>query len=199
MIATIKGNVIFTGTSHIVVECGGIGYQIFVTNEVLEKASVGSLIQLYTYLQVKEDGLALFGFSSPDEKRLFEQLLAVSGVGPKGAIAILSFLGTDQLRFAVVSSDAKQISKTPGIGTKTAQKIILELKDKVNLEDALREIPVSKSSATAALSPAGTDAVMALTALGYSEAEAVGAVKQLGAPADADSDMILKLALKKLY
>lgn len=199
MIATIKGDVILTGINYIVVECGGIGYQIFVTNTVLEKAVIGTSLQLYTYLQVKEDGLALFGFFVQDEKKLFEQLLTVSGVGPKAAMAILSFLGADGLRFAVMSSDAKQISKTPGIGAKTAQKIILELRDKVNLEDTLHEISVSGPSATGALSSAGTDAVMALTALGYSEAEAIGAVKQAEAPENADSDMILKLALKKLF
>lgn len=197
MIATIKGNVLFVDTSFIVVECGGIGYQVYVTNEVLERASIGTLLQLYTYLQVKEDGLALFGFSLMDEKKLFEQLLAVSGVGPKGAMAILSFLGADGLRFAVMSSDAKQISKTPGIGAKTAQKIILELRDKVNLEDTLHEAP-SAVCVSGALSPARTDAVMALTALGYREAEALSAVRQAEAPEDADSDMILKLALKKL-
>lgn len=199
MIATIKGNVILADTSSVVIECGGIGYQVFVTNAVLEKASVGASLQLYTYLQVKEDGLALFGFSLLDEKRLFEQLLAVSGVGPKGAMAILSFLGADALRFAVMSSDAKQISKTPGIGVKTAQKIILELKDKVNLEDTLHEIPAAPMGTAGLLSPARTDAVMALTALGYRESEALHAVKQVDAPEDADSDMILKLALKKLF
>lgn len=199
MIATIKGDVILIGISYIVVECGGIGYQIFVTNAVLEKAVIGTSLQLYTYLQVKEDGLALFGFFAQDEKKLFEQLLAVSGVGPKAAMAILSFLGADGLRFAVMSSDAKQISKTPGIGAKTAQKIILELRDKVSLEDTLHELSAPKPSTGGALSAAGTDAVMALTALGYSEAEAVGAVKQVEAPEDADSDMLLKLALKKLF
>lgn len=198
MIASIKGNVILTDAFSLVVECAGIGYQVFVTNDVLERAVVGASIQLCTYLHVKEDGLQLFGFSQMDEKKLFEQLLAVSGVGPKGAMAILSFLGADGLRFAVMSSDAKKISKTPGIGLKTAQKIILELKDKVNLEDTLREVPAASGS-TAALSSAQTDAVLALTALGYREAEALNAVRQVDADAGADSDMILKLALKKLF
>ncbi len=198
MIATIKGNVILSDIGWIVVECGGMGFQVYVTNEVLQKSCVGSQVMLYTYLQVKEDGLSLYGFSQPDEKKLFEQLLAVSGVGPKGAMGILSFLGADGLRFAVMSSDAKQIAKTPGIGAKTAQKIILELKDKVNLEDTLRELPADRPGTGAVLSPACADAVMALCALGYGEAEAVRAVNLAGAPKEADSDMILKLALKKL-
>lgn len=198
MIAAIRGKVLFIDGSAVVLECGGIGYQVYVTGEVLGEAAPGMELSLFTYLQVKEDGLALFGFSRQDEKRLFEQLLSVSGVGPKAAMAVLSFMGADGLRFAVVSSDARQIAKTPGIGAKTAQKIILELKDKVNLEETLRGTAGTAQVPVGTLSGAKTDAVMALTALGYSEAEAVMAVKRVEMPEDAESDEILKLALKQL-
>jgi Holliday junction DNA helicase RuvA len=140
----------------------------------------------------------LFGFARQDEKRLFEQLLTVSGVGPKGALAVLSCMGADGLRLAVVSADSKQIAKTPGIGTKTAQKIILELKDKVNLEDTLRTDTGMERVTAGTLSGARADTVMALAALGYSEAEALQAVKRVDEPEDATSDEILKLALKQL-
>lgn len=197
MIATIKGTVLFAETNSVVVECGGIGYQVFVTGEVLGSASAGTTLSLFTYLQVREDGLSLFGFLRREEKHLFEQLLAVSGVGPKAAMSIISFMGADALRMAVLTSDSKQISKTPGIGAKTAQKIILELKDKVNLEDAL---PGSSAPVVGAggLSAAQADAVLALTALGYGEAEAIQAVKGLQISDDTSSDDVLKLALKRL-
>jgi Holliday junction DNA helicase RuvA len=198
MIAAIRGTVLFIEGSSLVIECGGIGYQVYVTGEVLSGAVPGMELSLFTYLQVKEDGLALFGFARQDEKRLFEQLLTVSGVGPKGALAVLSCMGADGLRLAVVSADSKQIAKTPGIGTKTAQKIILELKDKVNLEDTLRTDTGMERVTAGTLSGARADTVMALAALGYSEAEALQAVKRVDAPEDATSDEILKLALKQL-
>ncbi len=198
MIATIKGTVILTDVGSVVVECGGIGYQIFVTSKVVQNAFVGSKVMLYTYMHVKDDGILLFGFSSPDEKTLFERLLAVSGVGPKGALSILSFLGADGLRFAIVSSDAKQISKTPGIGIKTAQKIILEMKDKVNLEDTLKDNSSGEGAGGSALTPAHKEAAMALCALGYGEVESIRAVNLVEASEGLDTDEILKLALKKL-
>ncbi len=203
MIATIKGEVILTDASSVVVECGGVGFRIFVTTAVLGSAAVGTEVFLYTYMQVKEDGISLFGFASMDEKLLFEQLIGVSGVGPKGAMSILSFMGVDNLRFAVVSADAKAIAKSPGVGAKTAQKIILELKDKVNLEETLGTGKGAANSAgaaggTSAFSTAETDAYLALCALGYGQTQALEAVKEVGAGDGADSDEILRQALKKL-
>ncbi len=203
MIATIKGEVLFTDASSVVIECGGVGFRVFATTAVLGSAVVGTEIFLYTYMQVKEDGISLFGFASMDEKMLFEQLIGVSGVGPKGAMSILSFMGADNLRFAVVSADAKAIAKSPGVGAKTAQKIILELKDKVNLEETLSSGIGSSSSAgstggTGAFSIAETDAYLALCALGYGQTQALEAVKEVGAGDGVDSDEILRQALKKL-
>jgi Holliday junction DNA helicase RuvA len=198
MIATIKGTVLFLETSSAVIECGGIGYQVFTTEEVLGSAVVGTTLSLFTYLQVREDGLALFGFLRREEKRLFEQLLAVSGIGPKAAMSIISFMGADGLRMAVLTADGKQISKTPGIGAKTAQKIILELKDKINMEETLSGLSAPAAVGAGGFSAAQADAVMALTALGYGEAEAVQAVKGLQISEDASSDDVLKQALKRL-
>lgn len=198
MIATIKGEVIFSDASSVVVECGGVGFRVFVTGSVLGKAYVGTEIFLYTYMQVKEDGIALYGFSSVDEKTLFEQLIGVSGVGPKGAMSILSYMGADGLRFAVVSADAKAIAKSPGVGAKTAQKIILDLKDKVDLNDALSVSATGPTVQTGTLSAAGSDAVLALVALGYGQTQALEAVKSVDVSDTADTDEILRLALKRL-
>ena len=201
MIAVVKGSVFMIDTGSIIVECSGIGYQIYVPANVLEGASIGSDILLYTHFHVKEDVVALYGFLYQDEKKLFEQLLTVNGVGPRGAMALISFLGAEGLRLAVVASDAKKISKAPGIGAKTAQKIILELKDKIDIEEALKPRSRNRFEVTGPANPAASDAVLALTALGYSEAEALKAVNQVEVAdgVEADSDYYLKMALKKLF
>jgi Holliday junction DNA helicase RuvA subunit len=136
MYAYIKGTLEETGEDYIVVEAGGIGYQIFTTGQTFQYLpSMGEEVKVYTYLHVREDAMILFGFLTKDDLFVFRLLLGVSGIGPKGALAILSVMTTDDLRFAVLGDDAKAIAKAPGVGAKTAQRLILELKDKLSLED----------------------------------------------------------------
>ena len=137
MYAYIKGELAEINTDHIVIEAGGIGYQVFISLQTFDYLpSVGENLKIYTYLYLREDAMILYGFLTKDDLELFKLLISVSGIGPKGGLAILSTLEADDLRFAILSGDAKAISKAPGVGGKTAQRVILELKDKLSLEDA---------------------------------------------------------------
>lgn len=200
MYAYIKGILTDMEEDLVVVEVGGIGYNIYTTGQTFDcLPSVGEEIKLYTYLNVREDAMTLYGFLTKDDLRVFKLLLGVNGIGPKGALAILSVMSTDDLRFAVLGEDAKAISKAPGIGAKTAQRLILELKDKFSLEDAFEQ----KLTHTAAKADDGTksaknEAVQALVALGYSSSEALKAIGNVEITADTDVEDLLKAALKNM-
>ncbi len=206
MIAYIRGTLAYVEPeeSIAVLESGGIGYQILLSGRDLELLpSSGEEVRLYTYLQVREDAFVLFGFFTREDKKLFQQLLGVSGIGPKAALGILTAMTADDLRFAVLADDAKTIAKAPGIGQKTAQKLILELKDKLSLEEAFEarlENASAKETAGAAadLSEARNEAVEALTALGYSASEALKAVRKVEASEQMSVEDILKAALKHI-
>ena len=162
---------------------------------------MGEELRLYTHLQVREDAFVLFGFFTKEDRKLFQQLLGVNGIGPKAALGVLTALSADDLRFAVLADDAKAIAKAPGIGIKTAQKLILELKDKLSLEEAFEarlENHQTKAAAGAAsdLSEARNEAVEALTALGYSASESLKAVRKVEAADGMSVEDILKAALK---
>ena len=200
MISYIKGELTEVFEDTVVVETNGIGYNIRVPGSVLDRLpSVGSSVRIYTYLYVKEDAMNLFGFLSRDDLSVFKLLLNVSGIGPKGALAILSVMTTDDLRFAVLGDDAKAIAKAPGVGAKTAQRLILELKDKLSLEDAFEqklaknEHPVENKA-----KGAKNEAVQALVALGYSSSEALKALNGIEITEDTDVEDILKAALKNM-
>ena len=204
MMAYIRGRFQYAepeeGTA--VLEAGGIGYQIYLSGRDLQLLpAAGEEVRLYTYLQVREDAFVLYGFFTREDKRLFRQLLSVSGIGPKGALGILSALSADDLRFAVLADDAKAIAKAPGIGHKTAQKLILELRDKLSLEEAF-EARLAGTEAKKAAQPASDmseargEAVEALTALGYSSSEALKAVRQVEMTEGMNVEDILKAALK---
>ena len=140
MYSYIKGTLEETGEDYIVIEAGGIGYQIYTTGQTFQYLPCqGAELKVYTYLHVREDAMILFGFLTKDDLSVFKLLLGVSGIGPKGALAILSVMTTDDLRFAVLGDDAKAIARAPGVGAKTAQRLILELKDKLSLEDAFEQ------------------------------------------------------------
>lgn len=199
MIAYIKGELAETSESGIVVESGNIGYAIAVPVTVLEQMPpIGSTVKIYTYLYVREDILDLYGFLTREDLKIFKLLLTVSGIGPKGALGILSTITPDNLRFAILSGDAKTISKAPGIGSKTAQRLIIDLKDKMNLEDAFEAKYENQATPNVVSSSGKDEAVLALTALGYSQAEALRAVSASGVTEDMSSDEVLKLALKKM-
>ena len=161
--------------------------------------SVGEEVKVYTYLHVREDAMLLFGFLTKDELKIYKLLLGVSGIGPKGALAILSVMTTDDLRFAVLGDDAKAIAKAPGVGTKTAQRLILELKDKMSLEDAFEQ-KFEKTGEPAENHAQGTknEAVQALVALGYSSSEALRALNGIEITEETDVEEILKMALKNM-
>ena len=200
MISYIKGELVELTENAIVLDHDGMGFLIMMPASILAKLrAIGSELKVHTYLYVKEDALDLYGFLTKDDLKVFRLLITVSGIGPKGALAILSTMSPDDLRFAVLAGDSKTISKAPGIGSKTAQKLIIELKDKLKIEDVLDGgadggyEPQSDMGDTAA-----AEAVMALTALGYSSADATRAVRQVDGGADMDSEALLKAALKKL-
>ena len=200
MISFVKGTVADIGENCLVVENGGIGYEIYMTGQDLGKARIGDEKKIHTFLYVREDILQLYGFFSKDDLGMFKLLIGVNGVGPKGALGILSGISADELRFAVLSDDVKTISKAPGIGKKTAQKMILELKDKLKLEDAF-EMKLAHQQEEAAEGASdlrdSQEAVEALVALGYSSADALRAVRKVpeDIPAD-DVEAILRAALK---
>lgn len=200
MYAYIKGELAEINTDHIVVEAGGIGYQVFISLQTFDYLpSVGEDLKIYTYLYLREDAMILYGFLIKDDLELFKLLISVSGIGPKGGLAILSTLEADDLRFAILSGDAKAISKAPGVGGKTAQRVILELKDKLSLEDAFEaKTEHVQKNAAAAGGSVKNDAVMALTALGYSSTESLKAVSAVEITEDMDVEEVLKAALKHL-
>lgn len=200
MISYIKGELVELTENAIVLDHDGMGFLIMMPASILAKLpAIGSELKVHTYLYVKEDALDLYGFLTKDDLKVFRLLITVSGIGPKGALAILSTMSPDDLRFAVLAGDSKTISKAPGIGSKTAQKLIIELKDKLKIEDVLDGGADGGYETQSDMGDtAAAEAVMALTALGYSSADATRAVRQLDGGADMDSEALLKAALKKL-
>lgn len=204
MISFIKGELAEISVNTIVVEANGIGYELTATKAVLDELPpIGTSFKVYTYLQVKEDGVALFGFASKRELSMFKQLITVNGIGPKGAVAILSSITVEDLSFAILSGDAKTISNTPGIGKKTAEKLILELKDKVTLELDIdyEKTAVKKTDSSPVRSRVNAikeEAAEALVALGYSKTEALKTIGRVEVHEDMTVEELLKLTLKNM-
>lgn len=208
MISFVRGPLIQIEEDSIVVEAGGIGLEIRVPLSVLEQLPpVGEEVNVHTYFQVREDGMSLYGFLNRQDKTMFRQLLSVNGIGPKGALGILSALDPDALRAAVVFGDAKAISRAPGIGMKTAQRVILDLKDKITMEQPAEIMEISGDSRKgkngnqnpeSQLFGAAREAVLALTALGYSNMEALKAVKKVELTEGMTTEAVLKESLKYL-
>ena len=203
MIAYLKGTLEEIGNDYIVVDVNNIGYLVKVSLRVIEGLpSVGNQIKIHTYTYVREDVLALYGFLTKDDLQMFLLLLGVNGVGPKGALGILSVFSAQELRLAIISQDSKTISKAPGIGAKTAQRMLIDLKDKVSVEETFEKMGeqnVTVASSQTSTSGARGDAIEALTALGYSASESMKAVNEVEITEDMSSDVILKLALKHLF
>lgn len=198
MISYIRGKLAAVEEEKVILDVGGVGYGIFMPGQSMGRLpAIGSEVQLHTYLNVREDAMQLFGFLTRDDLKIFKLVIGVSGIGPKGGLSILSKLTPDDLRFAVLSGDAKAISAAPGIGKKTAEKLIIELKDKLSMEDMIRE-SVSEETVIPQSGITGiqTDAVQALTALGYGSTEALRAVKQVAVTEETDVETVLKQALK---
>ena len=200
MIAFVRGTAVDMTENSVIVEAGEIGYEIYMTGTDLSQIHMGEEVKIHTYFNVREDAMQLYGFRSKDDLQMFKLLLGVNGVGPKAAVGVLAGITADELRFAILSDDVKTLSKAPGIGKKTAQKLILELKDKMKLEDAF-EIKLAHEQEKAAaglgeVSDGRQEAVEALVALGYSSTDALRAVRKVTDVAPDDVEGLLKAALK---
>ena len=200
MIAFVRGTAVDMTENSVIVEAGGIGYEIYMTGTDLSQIHMGEEVKIHTYFNVREDAMQLYGFRSKDDLQMFKLLLGVNGVGPKAAVGVLAGITADELGFAILSDDVKTLSKAPGIGKKTAQKLILELKDKMKLEDAFElKLAHEQEKAVAGLgeiSDGRQEAVEALVALGYSSTDALRAVRKVTDVAPDDVEGLLKAALK---
>ncbi len=199
MYAYIKGVLEEVFEDSIIIENQGIGYRVRVPMRVLDELPMrGSSMKIFTYLYVREDAFSLFGFLTRDELSMFQLLLNVSGIGPKGALAILSTLSPNDIRFAVMSSDDKAIAKAPGIGKKSAQRLIIELKDKVSMEDALESFDPEAVIVPDSTSVVKKEAIEALVALGYRSSDAAKTISSISITEQMDVEEVLKAALKQM-
>ncbi len=205
MFSYIKGTLEEYWEDTVVIESGGIGWNIHVPLSVLDRLPhVGEQMKVYTSFQVKEDSMTLYGFLSRQDLKMFNQLLGVNGIGPKAALGILSFLTPDDLRMAIIAEDAKAIAKAPGIGPKTAKRVILDLKDKISMDDVLPlqfaggPAEANVAAAASGVDGAGKEAIEALVALGYSPTEATKAVRQVEIKEGMNAEAVLKASLKFL-
>lgn len=210
MISFIAGILDSLSADAAVIDVGGVGYEVRISAEVsgaLSSIGTGNAVKLFTYLYLREDQMSLYGFLSRDDLSLFRQLITVSGVGPKGGLSLLSVLAADDLRFAIVTGDARMIARAPGIGKKTAERIILDLRDRIASAYAPADAEGTGEAFLPAAAAAGeeglpgphtpaSDAVEALIALGYTRAEASRAVKRC--EEQDDTEKILRQALRYL-
>ena len=199
MISYVKGPLVDIFEDTVIIEAGYIGLEIHVPFSVLDRLpGSGMETILYTNLQVREDGLCLYGFLNRQDLRMFKQLISVSGIGPKGALGVLSAMTPDDLRVAIISGDAKAISRAPGIGVKTAQRVILDLKDKIDMADVLPAQFAAAEGPEISAGGVAKEAIEALVALGYSQTEANRAVGKVEVSDDMTSEDVLKASLKHL-
>ena len=199
MISYIRGELAAVEKEKVIVDVGGVGYGIYMPGQALAVLpQPGSEVKIHTYLNVREDAMQLFGFLTRDDLEIFKLVIGVSGIGPKGGLSILSKLSPDDLRYALLSGDVKAISAAPGIGKKTAEKLIIELKDKLDIEDVLNHaIESDRAPDTDVSGGIQSEAVQALVALGYGSTESLRAVRQVELE-NASVEDVLKEALKKM-
>jgi len=203
MIAYVRGRVLTTTAETVIVDIGGIGYEIYCSKGAFAKATVGETVELYTHLQVKEDGMTLFGFATPDEKELYLKLISVSDVGPKKGITILACLSMDDFVTAVATADTKRLLTVKGLGKKTAEKIILELHGKISAAELIEgDAPMApaptKTQDSAKLSKDDELAISALTGLGFTRTESVQAIKRAKERGATTTEEIVLTALQGL-
>ena len=200
MIGFVNGEIEDIYEDRVLLDCGFMGYNIFVPGNTLGQLTVGEEIKLYTYLSVREDAMQLFGFASKDELKIFKLLITVNGIGPKGALAILTIMSPNELRYAVATDDSKQISKAQGVGAKTAQKVIIELKDKLDIDsiDVDAGISSMENVAGSVNMQNADDAIEVLVTLGYSLSAAKKAVNDSHITEDMSTEDIIKIALTNI-
>jgi Holliday junction DNA helicase RuvA len=190
MIATLEGILEYRGNDSVVVNVGGIGFRVFVSGSTLNQlGTVKGKVSLYTHLHVREDNISLYGFASDEELALFRNLISVSGVGSKAALALLSALNPEQIVMAIASGDVDLISQAPGIGKKMASRLIVELRGKLEKEWKETALPVAPESA---------DVIAALTGLGYSLTEATKAVSRLPDSGELSLEERIRMALQQV-
>ena len=196
MIGYLKGKILSLSQDTALIETGGVGYEVLCSASAMSDLMGKDEGEVYTYLQVREDGISLFGFSSPAEKNMFLKLVSVSGVGPKMGIAVLSGMDINSLAVAIASSDVKKLSTVKGLGKKTAERIILELREKVTASEA-----PAPSKGGASVLPADDgeeDAVVALMSLGFTRAESSRAIERAKSAGASTIEEIIREALKTM-
>ena len=200
MIAYLKGRVLTITSETAIVEVGGVGYELYCSGGAFRKITVGEVVELYTYLQVKEDGITLFGFANPKEKELFLKVISVSGVGPKMGIAILTGLSADEFTQAIATADVKRLSAVKGLGKKTAEKIVLELHGKISAAEVISASadPISAAieSGAGSVSAQDEEAISALMGLGFTKNESANAVKRAKEQGASTTEEIIRKALQ---
>ena len=195
MYSYIKGVVAEIGTDSVVIEAGGVGYQIIATASLCANCRTGETAKVFVYQAVKEDSIALYGFYTREEKNMFMRMITVSGVGPKSAVQLLSAVSPQDIAVALVTGDARMLTKAPGIGNKTAQRMILELREKVKNEELIQVDSAVEASAVP--TDESAEAVTALIALGIQRTEAVKLIQAAGKQASSVEEMI-RIALKSM-
>ena len=198
MYAFIEGTLEYKALGELILAAGGVGYQIQCTQSVLSSAPAkGEFMRVYTWLSVREDSMELFGFQSPEEKRMFLQLNSITGIGPRTALGVLASMPLQDLTLAIMTGDTVMLSRAPGIGKKTAQRIALELKDKLNAGDLSRDQGM-KQIKDSMQDGAVSEAILALQSLGYTQSEAARAVSlaHQSAGTDEKADVLVRLALR---
>ncbi len=199
MIAYLRGRVIEIGAETLVLEVGGVGYELYCSAQVFSKARFGAEMEIYVSMHVKEDGITLFGFDSPKEKQLFARLTSVSGVGPKSAMGIFTSMTADEAAEAIMLADVKKLSKAKGMGKKTAEKIVLELHGKISAAEVMSksgDFSVAMPGGGEKLSETDEEAVSALQNLGFTRNESLQAVKRAKESGAADLEDIIRRALQ---
>jgi len=203
MIAYVNGIIDDITEDNAVIDVGGVGYNVKISSDTASRLpGIGEPVKLYTYTSVREDAFLLYGFLTRSDLEIFKKLITVNGIGPKGGLSILSVMDADELRFAILSGDSKAIAKAPGIGAKTAQRVILDLKDKIQTDDAMINSEIGdygRAESLNADSVQKQEAVAALVSLGYGQAESLKAVNAIDGIEDMDSGAVLKAALKKMF
>lgn len=201
MISYVRGELVAIEEDKAIVDVNGVGFGVYMPGQAMTMLpSIGEEVRLHTYLNVREDAMQLFGFLTRDDLKVFKLLIGVSGIGPKGGLNILSQLSPDDLRFAVMANDAKTIASAPGIGKKTAEKLIIELKDKLSIEDVLNKVIEPEQNAKELNRTDGiqAEAIQALVALGYGSTESARAVKKVAIDDTITVEDLLKQALKNM-
>jgi Holliday junction DNA helicase RuvA len=198
MIALVRGTLAYKSIDHVIIDVGGVGYRLFIPLSTFYSLPETGEISLFTHTHVREDSLLLYGFLSLEEKNLFVLLIGISGIGPKLAVNILSHIPAGDLKRAIATGDIKRLSGLPGIGKKTAERLVLELKDKIGPTDSLAVPPGSDSTAVIAAGDMVNDVISALVNLGYKETQARKVLENMELPPNLPMEDALKGALKVL-